>query len=233
MADFLKPLGLATLIALAGPVMAQDTTAETTTETTTETPAETPAEAPTEAPAAGTPTPDLDMGEAVGGEGAPAQQQVETYIDEVYGDWQRECLRLPNAEEGTPDPCQITQFLREEGNEAPVGKVSIGRLPAGQQAVAGSMVIVPLGVLLTQQITIGIDGGTPKRYPFRFCDPNGCVAQIGYTDAEVSNFKAGAKATVTVTPAAAPDQEVKLPLSLSGFTDAWNSLPVPQETAAE
>lgn len=215
MADILKPLGLAALVALAAPAFAQDTTSE-------------------EAPAAETPAanPDLDMGQPVGGGDQP---QVESYIDEVFGDWQRECLRFPDND--GPDPCQITQFLREEPEGSPVGKVSIGRLPEEQEATAGSMIIVPLGVLLTQQMTVGVDSATPKRYPFRFCDPNGCVAQIGYTAAEVEAFKAGAEAFITVVPIAAPDQEVELAVSLNGFTDAWNSLetPVPPQapTAAE
>lgn len=208
MADILKPLGLAALIALASPALAQDTT-----------------EGGDAAPAAEVQegqVPELDMGEPVTPD-APAQP--ETYVDEVFGDWQRECLRIPGLE--GPAPCQITQFLRETPDGDPVGKVSLGKLPEGQQAAAGSMIIVPLGVLLTQQITIGIDAAAPKRYPYRFCDPNGCVAQIGYTAAEVNSFKAGAAATITVVPTAAPDQKVELPLSLSGFTDAWNSLERP------
>ncbi len=196
------PLGVAALLAVAGPALAQDTT--------------------TEAPAAEA-TPELDMGQV--DNGANGQPQIETYVDEVFGDWQRECLRIP-GEEG-PAPCQITQFLREEPEGQPVGKVSLGKLPEGGEAVAGSMVIVPLGVLLTQQMTVGVDSAAPKRYPYRFCDPNGCVAQIGYTGAEIDAFMKGNQATLTVVPTAAPDQQIALPLSLKGFTDAWNSLELP------
>lgn len=206
MAKFLTPLGLAALIALGGAAYAQDTTEDA---------------APAEE--GQTAVPELDMGEPATPEGQP---RVETYVDEVFGDWQRECLRIPGDE--NPPPCQITQFLREEPDAQPVGKVSIGKLPEGAEASAGSMIIVPLGVLLTQQMTIGVDSAAPRRYPFRYCDPNGCVAQIGYTSAEVEAFKAGSQATLTVVPVAAPDQQVELPLSLKGFTDAWNSLEVPE-----
>ncbi|MEC7760711.1 MAG: invasion associated locus B family protein [Pseudomonadota bacterium] len=226
MATILKPLGLAALIALGGAAYAQDTTegdaAATETPATDEAPAATEAPATDEAPT----SPDLDMGETT------EQPQVETYVDEVFNDWQRECLRIPGNE--GPAPCQITQFLREEPDGAPVGKVSIGKLPDGNEATAGSMIIVPLGVLLTQQMTIGVDSAAPKRYPFRFCDPNGCVAQIGYTAEEIAAFKAGSEATLTVVPVAAPDQQVALPLSLSGFTAAYDSLEqpeVPQQAA--
>lgn len=216
MAHLLKPLSLAAMIAMAGPAMAQDTTEAA--------PAEDAAPAAEAAPTAETPSLDeqLDMGQPAAPAAAPPQ--VETYVDEVFGDWQRECLRLPEGQEG-PDPCQITQFLRETPEGQPVGKVSIGRLPDGSEAVAGSMIIVPLGVLLTQQVTVGVDSAAPKRYAYRFCDPTGCVAQIGYTAGEVESFKAGNKATITVVPLAAPDQKIPLELSLKGFTDAWNSLP--------
>jgi invasion protein IalB len=224
MAEILKPLGLAALIAFGGAAFAQD--GETTEAPATE---ETPAtdEAPAtetsegDAPAA---SPDLDMGEPT------EQPQVETYVDGVFDDWQRECLRIPGNE--GPAPCQITQFLREEPDGAPVGKVSIGKLPEGNEADAGSMIIVPLGVLLTQQMTIGVDSAAPKRYPFRFCDPNGCVAQIGYTAEEINAFKAGVEATLTVVPVAAPDQQVELPVSLAGFTAAWDSLERPAAAQA-
>ncbi|MBV7409696.1 invasion associated locus B family protein [Maritimibacter sp. DP1N21-5] len=219
--SLVTPLSLAALLAVAGPAFAQDTTTETPAEEAPAAEAETPATPDTTLP-------DLDMGEATGAEG-DASQQIETYVDEVFGDWQRECLRIPGNE--GPAPCQITQFLREEPEGAPVGKVSIGKLPDGNEAVAGSMVIVPLGVLLTQQITVGVDAAAPKRYPFRFCDPNGCVAQIGYTSGEVDSFMKGNEAIVTVVPTAAPDQKVELPLSLSGFTDAWNSLEKPAAQA--
>lgn len=221
MATILKPLGLAALIALGGAAYAQDATEGEAPATEAPAADEAPAaEAPaTEAPA----TPELDMGEST------EQPQVETYVDEVFDDWQRECLRIPGND--GPPPCQITQFLREEPDGAPVGKVSIGKLPAGNEASAGSMIIVPLGVLLTQQMTIGVDSAAPKRYPFRFCDPNGCVAQIGYTAQEIAAFKAGGQATLTVVPVAAPDQQVELPLSLAGFTAAFDSLEQPEVPA--
>ena len=60
---------------------------------------------------------------------------------------------------------------------------------------------------------------------------NGCVAQIGYTAQEIAAFKAGGQATLTVVPVAAPDQQVELPLSLAGFTAAFDSLEQPEVPA--
>jgi invasion protein IalB len=102
--------------------------------------------------------------------------------------------------------------------------MSVRRLPAGQQAVAGATIVVPLQTLLTQQLTISIDGGQTKRYPFRFCTQLGCFAQIGLTEGEVNAFKRGAQATATIVPAAAPDARVSLNISLTGFTAGYDSI---------
>ncbi len=215
MADLMKPLGLAMLLALASPAIAQDTTA------TDGAAADSGAAAPAaEAPTTGAGD-SLDMG-------TPADQpqqppQLETYVDQTFGDWQRECLRMPEGQEG-PDPCQITQLLREQPEANPIGKISVGVLPAGQQAIAGSMIIMPLGTLLTQQLTIAVDSSAPKRYPFRYCDQVGCVAQIGLTAEEITGFKAGNAAKITINPAAKPEIKIDVPVSLKGFTAAWDSI---------
>lgn len=200
MANLLKPLGLIALIALAGPALAQDTG-----------------------------IPPLDMGtEADAPAAAPEgeAQEAPTYVDEVFDSWQRECLRLPEGA-GQDDPCQITQMLFQEEGGTPVGKITIGRLPAGSDAVAGSTIIVPLGTLLTAQLTVGVDNAAPKRYQYRFCEAIGCVSQIGLTNADIAAFKAGKVAKITVVPMQAPDVEVALEVSLKGFTAAFDSLVVP------
>lgn len=162
-----------------------------------------------------TPTGDtLDMGETVT-ERAPGT----VYIDEVFDDWARRCVFVPDGE----DACHLYQLLKDgEGN--PTAEFTVLKLPEGLQAAAGATVIVPLQTLLTQQLTIKIDSAQPKRYPFKFCTQTGCVAQIGLTAGEVAGFKKGAKAMVAIVPAGAPDQVVALDLSLKGFTAAYGSL---------
>ncbi len=169
-----------------------------------------------QAPAAETPTGDtLDMGQPVEEERAPGT----LYVDEVFGDWSRRCTYNPAGE----DPCHLYQLLKDkDGN--PTAEFTVLRLPEGLQAAAGATVIAPLQTLLTQQLTIRIDSGQAKRYPFKFCTEIGCIAQIGLTQAEVTAFKKGNKAIVTIVPAGAPDQKVNLELSLKGFTKGFESL---------
>ncbi len=207
-AEFLKPLSLAVLFALAGPLAAQE--AGTTDGQAADTAAEPAAE---DEAATG-----LSMGEVVDTTREPGT----TYVDEVFGDWERKCVNNPDGE----DPCQAYQLLKDASG-TPTAEISLLRLPEGDQATAGATIVVPLETLLTQQLTIAVDGGATKRYPFRFCINIGCFAQIGLTSEEVAAFKRGVKATVTIVPASAPNQKVVLPVSLTGFTAVYDSLEVP------
>lgn len=202
--------GLAVLL-LALPAWAQDTT-----EATTETAAETTPETSDSDDAPATDNGDtLDMGEVID-DRAPGTM----YSDEVYGDWTRRCTVNPDGD----DPCHLYQLLQDDTGQD-TAEVSIMHLPDGLQAAAGVTIIVPLQTLLTQQMTVKVDGGQAKRYPFKFCAQIGCVAQIGLTADEIARFKRGASATVTIVPAAAPDQRVDLSLSLTGFTAGFDGLP--------
>ena len=157
---------------------------------------------------------DLALGEPVG------PREGEPYISAEYGDWALRCIK---AAEGETDPCNLYQLLlSDEG--ASVAEFNIFQLPAGGQAVAGATLVVPLETLLTQQVTIAVDGQNARRYPFNFCNRAGCVARIGFTQTEIDEFKRGVQATVRIVPAAAPTQEVVLAVSLTGFTAGYDSV---------
>ncbi len=155
----------------------------------------------------------LALGEPVG------PQEGDVYIASEFGDWALRCIK---AAEGERDRCNLYQLLvNEEG--ASVAEFNIFQLPEGGQAVAGATVVVPLETLLTQQITIAVDGQNARRYPFNFCNRAGCVARIGFTQAEIDELKRGIEASVRIVPAAAPTQEVVLAVSLTGFTAGYDN----------
>ncbi|PWG17535.1 invasion associated locus B family protein [Salibaculum griseiflavum] len=198
---FQKLLPLAAVLAMLGlPATAQDNTA---TEEAQD------------------PAAELDMGTPVDEDGNPVagEPQVgQQYVREEHGDWVVRCLR---TEEGD-DPCQIYQLLSDdEGND--VAEISMVSLPEGQ-AAAGATIVAPLGTLLTEQLTLRVDGGTARRFQFSTCNQGGCIARVGFTAEDVGLFKAGAAATLRLVPFAAPDQEVILTISLSGFTAAFDAL---------
>lgn len=200
----LSAVSLAALMALTAPVLAQDTTTDSNTDSNTE------AEAPKNENL-------LDLGQPVNA----GPQLGERYSKETHGDWELACIKT----QAENDPCSLLQILNgPEG--APMAEVSLFRLENGGQAVAGATIIVPLETLLPAQLTISVDGAPGKRYNYSFCNPIGCVAQIGFTADDIAAFKKGNKAILTLVPAPAPDQQINLDLSLSGFTAGFDVVDV-------
>ena len=156
------------------------------------------------------------------GEDANADPELgQPYTKEVIGAWEMRCIRT-EAEE---DPCQMYQLM-DDGQGAPVAEVSLFRLPAGGKAEAGATIVVPLETALPQQLTLSVDGGNARRYPYAFCNPVGCYARLGLTPDDVAAFKRGNEAVITIVPALAPDQKVELSLSLTGFTKSYDQVSI-------
>lgn len=169
------------------------------------------------------PAEDLSMGTQASA--APAVLTAETaqvgqgYLAASFDLWEQRCEKTENGK----DPCQLFQLLKDADGNA-VSEFSIFALPPGGKAAAGATVVVPLETLLTESLTIQIDTAEPKLYPFTFCTQVGCVARVGFTAEEVAQFKKGAKAVVTVVPAAAPETAVALDISLKGFTAGFEAV---------
>ncbi len=160
------------------------------------------------------PNPDaLSLGEEVAA--AP-----EVYTKSEHGPWQLNCEK---AVGDRPETCQLYQLLKDANGTA-VAEISLVALPAGQDAVMGATIITPLETLLTENLTIAVDGAKPKRYPFTFCAAIGCIARVGFVAAEVDGFKKGSKATVSIVPVAAPDKKVSVDISLEGFTAGFDAV---------
>ncbi len=211
MPNFLKIVTLASLVAFGSTAIAQTTDSgkEPAEETTTQAPE-------TQEPETNNNVLGLDGGQEVVDPNAPGTP----YIRETHGDWELRCVRVP---EGESEPCKLYQLLTdEEGNG--VAEINIFKLPEDQKFAAGALVITPLETLLTEQLTITVDGGPKKRYRFTWCAIDGCYARIGLSGADIASFKRGAGASVTIVPMVAPDQQVTLGLSLTGFTKGYAAM---------
>ncbi|MEO3476732.1 invasion associated locus B family protein [Phaeobacter sp. CAU 1743] len=197
----LTPIALAAMIATTAPLHAQETQ--------------------NSGAEAAAPSADqmLDLGQPVD-DGTPAIG--DRYAKETHGDWDLACIKT----ETETDPCSLLQILTApDGN--PMAEVSLFRIDqTGGQAVAGATVIVPLETLLPAALTISVDGAPSKRYNYSFCNPLGCVAQVGFTQGDIDAFKKGTEATLSLRPAPAPDQLIELKMSLKGFTAGYNVVDV-------
>ena len=201
----LRALALAALLSASLPfsALAQDTTTD---------PA--PAAAADPTLAMGTPS-----------NAAPAlKSQEEAAVGDVYlaasfDAWEQRCVK---TEDGS-DPCRLYQLLKTaDGN--PTAEFVIFSLPAGGQAAAGGTVLVPLETLLSANLAVGFDANQPMIYPYTVCDRSGCLARIGFSAEQLAQMKNGAKGTLTIVPAGAPDQTVPLEISLKGFTAGYEAV---------
>ncbi len=152
---------------------------------------------------------------------APAQQATlpASSLKATHGSWEVWCY-------GEGD-CIMTQLHRRSTETAdavftvfkPKGLQDERGLPV--QALAE--IVVPLGVFLPGALGLQIDTNEPRAVPFERCIPDGCVVRAPIAPAMLDQMRAGATANLIVSPA--PDERVKLPISLNGFTAAFDSLP--------
>ena len=166
----------------------------------------------------------VDRGFNLGEEADTTPQPGDTYVKEEFGAWSLRCIVVPEGD----DPCQMYQMLLEPGG-SPLAEYTMFRLPEGGQAAAGATIVVPLETSLQAELSIQVDDGATKRYPFAFCNTVGCYARIGLTPEDINAYKAGGAATITIVPIAAQDQTVAVELSLEGFTAAFGAASVLQQ----
>lgn len=206
MAELLKPLGLAALLALASPALAQDG-------------------GDTAAPEGADAAPAAD---------AAGSGQVETYVDEVFTDWSRECIRRPEGS-AEPDPCWVTQVLKDD-NGRPFGKFSVRRMPPNGQAIAQADLAVSMELVpyLPAGVTLAVDKGLAKEFQYLFCTPGtGCLAQPNLSKADIDAFKAGEVLNMgfAIVSRATELATISSPISLKGFTAAFDSIEAPAAPA--
>ncbi|EYD71660.1 invasion associated locus B family protein [Limimaricola hongkongensis] len=225
MPNRLTLLASVALLALSTPLAAQDTSTPEAPQAPAA-PAQTDApDAPEQAEAPAEPdtpvAPAAETGAETAQADAPASERPgQPYVAETHGDWSLRCMRV---EEGETEPCQLYQLL-EDGEGNAVAEVTVLPLSAQAQAAAGVTVTAPLGTLLTEALSISIDGGEAARYPFSFCNAAGCVSRFGLSEQQLSAFKRGRAGMLRIVPVAAPDQEVNLDMSLSGFTAGFDAV---------
>lgn len=140
-----------------------------------------------------------------------------------YNDWLYSCEKNKQGKSA----CFVSQTLSRKGKDNKKGGkvfvIKIGFMPGQKKPVA--FMQVPLGVSLPPGLTFGIDKGKPSRWPYEFCGPEGCVVMVRMDDAMIVSMKRGSSAYAIIAGRDRKGQ--KLPISLKGFTAAYNALKKP------
>ncbi|MGE4061389.1 MAG: invasion associated locus B family protein [Sphingomonadales bacterium] len=138
--------------------------------------------------------------------------------DEVrtdYDSWQLYCAA---SKPGEAQDCEIHPLLANQTSTLAAGMYLIKR--GGGRVL---MVRVPLGVLLSKNMMLQIDGGiTTDALTFLRCDGNGCIAQMLASGAFLDALRKGGEATLTMYADATKPVPVKF--TLKGFAAAEQAL---------
>jgi invasion protein IalB len=134
---------------------------------------------------------------------------------QLFKDWIQRCMPLEDQQQ-----CHIEQnIVTGKEKKQRLLTVQIGLFE--QRKIA--TFIPPLGVLLQQGIGIEIDNFKfSNRAPFTFCNSAGCFASLELDEKMISLLKKGRILTVKIVN---PNgKEIPIPVSLKGFTPAFESL---------
>ena len=156
------------------------------------------------------------------GQAAPAlaQSNGSNGADDVkithYNDWEVRCPKSGPAQ----DDCEMTQLINGPDGNKPIMRVVMGYPP--QIDTAAMIFILPLGTRLAPGVQLSVDGDQPRRFPFQICLEQGCRADFPIENDLLAKMKRGSEATVTIV--GPKGDQIELPISLSGFTDANNAI---------
>lgn len=144
---------------------------------------------------------------------AGAQEATRT-----FDDWTLSC--------GTPqgsdkEMCSAAQVVQNKETEKSLLAAVVGYIP-GTQDMAMEFT-VPLGVILPAGIRLQVDDSEEiGRAPYLMCTPQGCTGIWKLEDQAVAALKKGL--TLKVIVLNSQQRPVAVPVSLRGFTAAYNSL---------
>jgi invasion protein IalB len=113
--------------------------------------------------------------------------------------------------------CLMYQDIIADGTDQSIMRVTVVKTPR-----SAMIVTTPLGVMLPQGLIVAIDQQEVSRMQYQICIEPGCRAQMDLTPEHVQRLKAGVGATVTMV--GPTGQPLAVPVSLKGFTAAYNAL---------
>jgi len=146
-----------------------------------------------------------------------AVQPAAPTLRATYGDWEIRCI--------SENDCVMTQLHRrsQQSADAVFTVVKPKGLAGedGQVIEAFAEIVVPLGVYLPGGLGVKVDDQPAKAAPYERCIDEGCVVRAPISATMLANMKAGATAYLVVF--GGPERPVQIPISLAGFTAAYDS----------
>jgi len=135
----------------------------------------------------------------------------------TFGDWAKKCDKGADDQE----ICYVFQTVSNKDTGQMIMQVRVGFAPDKPEPVM--IVTLPLGALLPPGAAFMVEGAEPLKMPFLACGREGCTT-VGQAlpQATLEAMRKGEQATVRM--ALLNQKVLPLPVSLKGFTRAFNSI---------
>ncbi|MGC2856521.1 invasion associated locus B family protein [Novispirillum sp. DQ9] len=130
-----------------------------------------------------------------------------------FGDWTVGCEQANGGQ-----LCNISQMMQNPQAKQSI-LVAIARPAQGDPQF---LVRVPLGVILTEGVGVKVDEGKAVRLPFVQCMASGCQTIVPMEADTITKMKSGN--TLNIIFVAPGGQPITVPMSLKGFTAAFDGL---------
>jgi len=145
---------------------------------------------------------------------AAAAQQFS--INQNVGDWVVRCV-LTSVK--SPAPCEILQSTVNKDNQQRISSLSIAYVPSRE--TYAMQIVVPTGVALAKGLTLAPSLNAVK---FTRCERDGCYVEMLIDNAAITSLAGAGKAATIGVVGYGRDNEIKLPVSLTGFPEALDRM---------
>src|SRR6266852_5674033 len=145
---------------------------------------------------------------------AAAAQQFS--INQNVGDWVVRCV-LTSVK--SPAPCEVLQSTVNKDNQQRISSLSIAYVPSRESYAM--QIVVPTGVALAKGLTLAPPLNAVK---FTRCERDGCYVEMLIDNATITSLAGAGKAATIGVVGYGRDNEIKLPVSLTGFPEAMDRM---------
>ncbi|MEM9331400.1 MAG: invasion associated locus B family protein [Pseudomonadota bacterium] len=134
--------------------------------------------------------------------------------------WYKAC-----SDQGNNKICNV-QYQAVASTGQVVTSINLAEI-SGEVSRRIFQITVPTGRLIPPGIELQVDGKKANSVPYSFCTPRICAAEVALNDQLVAVLKAGGEMLVTSTNF--QNKKNPIPITLKGFTAAYDGPPITQE----
>lgn len=131
-----------------------------------------------------------------------------------FGDWLVRCEKV----DAVSEPCTMTQKILSQDGKQQLAEANIAK--NGDATLL--TIVVPLGVYLPAGVELEVVDWEKRKYEYSFCATSGCFVNELLDEKIVELLRKKDKAVLTLHTT--ETEKVNVPISISGFLDAYKKL---------